>query len=199
MNKPLVTFLILSVLLSLFQVNAFSGEIVLYSFEKDPQGWEVPDWTLEKSDYVGEEVSISEFYVSDGKYSLELRADFPGGSDWRGAYAECTTGVSDWSIYDKLSADIYLPKETPHGLRARIILTVGDDWTWTEMNKSVSLVPGEWTIIKVDLSSDSLDWRRFVTDEFRKDVKKVGIRVESNGGVDYKGSIYIDNIKLSND
>jgi len=92
-------------------------------------------------------------------------------------------GVTDWT-------------DAPRGLRARLILTVGDDWKWSESNKALRLTPGEWTVIKVSLLADSLDWRRFITDEFRSDVKKIGLRIESNG-VPYEGSIFIDNITLS--
>jgi len=107
--------------------------------------------------------------------------------------------VTDWSPFRYLVVDIFLPKDAPHGLRARIILTVGEEWKWTEMNKSIPLTPGEWSIIKVDLGPDSLDWRRFIDDGFRSDVKKLGVRVESNGKIKYTGPIYIDKVKLSDE
>ncbi len=177
--------------------SILSKEIILYNFEKDPQGWEIPDWALEKEDHVAEEISISEFYASNGRYSLEVKANFEGLPGWRGAYIERVVDITDWSPFKYLSVDIFLPKDAPRGLRARIILTVGEEWKWTEMNKSVPLTPGEWTVIKVDLMPESTDWRRFITDEFRADVKKLGIRIESNGKIAYKGPIYIDNVKLS--
>jgi hypothetical protein len=40
-------------------------------------------------------------------------------------------------------------------------------------------------------------WRRFIDDGFRADVKKLGVRIESNGKISYRGPIYIDNVKLS--
>jgi hypothetical protein len=199
MKRFLPPLFALALLFAFARADADSREIVLYSFENGPEGWEIPDWTFEKKDYVGKEVSISEFYSSEGKYSFELKSEFAGEPGWRGAYAECANGVSDWSIYKWLSVDIYLPKEAPHGLKARIILTVGDEWKWSEMNKAVPLAPGEWTVIKVNLKPDSLDWRRFITDEFRSDVKKIGVRIESNGGIKYTGPVYIDNVRLFND
>ncbi|MFA6079129.1 MAG: hypothetical protein WC779_05225 [Candidatus Omnitrophota bacterium] len=176
---------------------SFSREILLFSFEKDPQGWEVPDWAIGKKDHVVQEIGISEFQASAGKYALEASVDFPNEPGWKGAYVERVVDVTDWSPFKYLTADVFLPKEAPRGLRARIILTVGDEWKWTEMNKSIMLTPGEWTVLKVDLSADSLNWKSFITDSFRSDVKKIGIRVESNGNVQYKGPIYIDNIRLS--
>ena len=59
------------------------------------------------------------------------------------------------------------------------------------------LAPGEWTVISVDLTPESMNWRKFITDEFRSDVRKLGVRIESNGKIAYKGPVYIDNVKLS--
>lgn len=177
---------------------SISKEITLYNFEKDPQGWEIPDWAFAKKDNASEQIGISEFQASNGKYALELGVDFQVNEGWKGAYIERITDITDWSLFKYLYMDIFLPKEAPRGLRARIILTVGEDWKWSEMNKSIPLAPGEWTVLKVDLSGESLNWKRFITDEFRADVKKVGVRIESNGNVVYKGPVYIDNVRLLN-
>ena len=177
--------------------ESYAREIVLYSFEKDPQGWEMPDWALGKTDYIAKQIGISEFHASSGKYTLEVDAEFTGGPKWECAYVERVVDVTDWSPFQYLSVDVMLPKEAPQGLRVRIILTVGEGWKWTEMNRSFPLTPGEWTVVKADLGPDSLCWRRFIDDSFRADVKKMGIRVESNGKIAYKGPIYIDNVKLS--
>lgn len=176
---------------------SYSREIVLYSFEKDPQGWEIPDWAFGKKDHVAKQIGISEFQASDGTYSLQMDTEFSGTPAWEGAYVERIVDVTDWSPFSYLSVDIFLPKNAPLGLRARIILTIGDGWKWTEMNKSIPLTPGEWTVVKVDLTSESRAWRRFIDDSFRSDVRKLGVRVESNGKISYKGPVYIDNVKLS--
>jgi hypothetical protein len=93
--------------------------------------------------------------------------------------------------------DVLLPKEAPLGLRARVILTVGESWKWSESNKAFPLTPGEWTVMKLDLTPNSANWRKYLTDEFRSDIRKMGIRIESNGKIEYKGPVYIDNVKLS--
>lgn len=196
-EKRLIFIVLFSILfISFVQTSAFSKEIVLHNFENGPQGWAIPDWAIAKDDNAAQEVCVSEYYASEGTYSFELKVNFPGGSTWKGAYVECPVGVTDWTPFGWLSADIYLPPDAPRGLRAKVILTVGEKWEWTESNKSVRLTPGEWTVMRVNLLPESLDWRRFVTDEFRSDVKKIGIRIESNG-VAYTGSVFIDNIKLS--
>lgn len=198
--KIVKIFFILLITISYFTflpVVSHAKEVILYNFEKDLQGWEIPDWALAKNDHVAKQIGISEFYASAGKYALELDSEFNGSPTWEGAYVECLVDVTDWSPFNYLSVDIFLPKEAPHGLRARIILTVGDDWKWTEMNKTIPLAPGEWTTLKADLTANSMSWRRFIDDSFRGDVKKLGIRIESNGKITYKGPIYIDNVKLS--
>lgn len=194
--KIFFILLIIFIYSFIFPDPGYSRELVLYSFEKDPQGWEIPDWAFEKKDHVAQQVGISEFHSSHEGYSLQVDTEFTG-SGWQGAYVERIVDVTDWTPFKYLSVDIYLPKDAPRGLRGKIILTVGEDWKWTEMNKSVPLTPGEWTVITVDLAPDSMNWRMFITDSFRADVRKIGVRVESNGKIVYKGSAYIDNIKLS--
>lgn len=176
---------------------ACAREVTLYSFEKDPQGWDIPDWAVSKKDHVARSLSISEFHASSGKYALQVDVDFSGLPGWSGAYVERVIDVTDWSPFNSVSADILLPAGAPRGLRGKIILTVGEGWTWTEMNRSIPLTPGEWTVVKADLTPESMAWRRFIDDGFRADVKKMGIRVESNGKISYRGPIYIDNVKLS--
>lgn len=182
---------------AVFQENALAREFILYNFEKDPQGWEIPDWAMAKKDNAARQVGVSEFQASEGKYSLEFDVEFSGGPTWEGAYVERLCDVTDWSPFNSLSVEIFLPKDAPRGLRAKIVLTVGESWKWSEMNKTTPLSPGEWVVIKADLTPNSMNWRRFITDDFRADVRKLGIRIESNGKIAYKGPIYIDNVKLS--
>jgi len=175
--------------------TAYCEPKVLFSFEKDTEGWEIPNWCLEKSDYIAESIAVSNKFAKDGKSALEIMANFPGGK-WTAAYVEVQQ-FFDWTPYKTVSADIYLPKEAPMGLQAKIILTVGDDWSWTEMSRMVKLMPGEWVTVSAGLAPGVTDWRRTtVTDQFRSDVRKVGIRIESNMRPTYSGPIYIDNVKV---
>lgn len=194
-----IFFILLITIICSFFVSeaAYTKEFNLYGFEKDPQGWEIPDWAFEKPDHVARQLGISEFQASEGKYALQVDTNFTGGTSWEGAYVERVVDVSDWSPFKYLSIDVYLPKDAPRGLRAKIILSVGEDWKWTEANKGAPLTPGEWVVLKVDLTSNSANWRRFIDDSFRADIKKVGVRVESYGKIRYQGPIYLDNVKLS--
>ena len=142
-----------------------------------------------------EDIDASSEYASTGNESLEMIVDFPGGR-WTGAIVEIMQ-YFDWSDYSKIACDIYLPADAPLGLRAKMILTVGDSWKWVEMSRSYALKPGEWVTLTADLTPGSVDWRRIqVDDAFRQDVRKIDVRVESNNKPAYTGPIYIDNIRV---
>ncbi|NQU95633.1 MAG: hypothetical protein HQ549_05330 [Candidatus Omnitrophica bacterium] len=170
-------------------------EMVLFSFEKDEDGWEVPEWALDKDDHVAESIEISSDVASEGNSSLKVNSNFPG-RIWSAAIIEHEQ-YFDFSPYREIAVDVYITEDTPLGLRAKIILTVGDSWKWTEMTRSVPLIPGEWVTIRGDIGPGSYDWKRVLPDEtFRQDIRKIVVRVESNKRPVYKGPVYIDNLRI---
>jgi len=193
--KKVLCLLFLTVMVIGVPLMSFGEERVLYDFEDDIEGWEIPDWAYEQDDYVGETIEVSNDFASRGIGSLKLTSNFPGGS-WRGSVAEVMEYM-DWTPFSTVSVDLFIPPDGPLGLRAKMVLTVGDDWKWTEMSKSIKLKPGEWTTITANLLPGSMDWKRTnPTDEFRADVRKLDIRVESNRKPIYDGPVYIDNIRV---
>ena len=195
MKKVFFTAITCMVMMLVVSGSAFSADKVLFGFEEDAQGWEIPDWAYEQDDYVGEDIARSEDASKEGSASLALTVNFPG-KTWRGAVVEVME-YFDWTPYSSISCDMYLPKNAPNGMKAKMVLTVSDSWKWTEMSRSYVLKPGEWTHISANLKPGSNDWKRTKpTDEFRADVRKIAIRIESSKPV-YKGPIYIDNIILS--
>jgi hypothetical protein len=197
MKKMLIVVLMMGLVLTLSGL-ARAEEKVLFSFEKDKdtQGWEIPEWAMEQEDHVAKTVEESKDVAKDGKGSLKVMAVFPGKS-WTAAIVE-DFEYFDWTPYKAISADIYIPKEAPIGLKAKLILTVGENWKFTEMARSIPLVPGEWTAVTANLAPGSEDWKKTVVDDnFRKDVRKVAIRVESNKKPEYTGPLYIDNVRLT--
>ena len=183
-------------LLSLGATSISAAEIVIYSFEGTLEGWTIPDWAKSSADYVGLGCQPSQSQSHEGRYALELQTDFPGGH-WTGAYVERELEVTDWTPFSRLSVDMYLPPAAPQGLEGRMILSVGEQWTWTEMNQAVPLKPGEWTTLTVNLKPGSMDWKFFPNDAFRASVRKLGVRVESSGSPAYRGSVYLDNIRMA--
>lgn len=170
--------------------------LIVFDFEESLQNWGIPDWAKESADHVGQTVDLSQEVASHGTGSMQVFADFPGGR-WTGSYIEVLMYVTDWSPFGSMSVDVYLPPKTPRGLLARFILTVGEKWEWTEMNRPIPLEPGQWTTITANLKPGSLDWKFFPTEAFRKDIRKLGIRIESDKNPAYSGPIYLDNLRLS--
>ena len=170
-------------------------EIVIYGFEGGLEGWEIPDWARTSADYVGTEIAVSTDQAQEGASSLRLDVNFPGGR-WAGAYAERMVEVTDWSRFGTLTLSVYVPSDAPNGLQARMILTVGSDWTWTEMNRATALVPGEWTAMSAALKPGSMDWKFFPDEQFRSSIRKIGVRVESDKQPVYAGPVFVDNIRL---
>lgn len=194
MKKILVMALAVAMVLSVSSLVR-AEEKVLFGFEKDAQGWEIPEWALEQEDHVAKTVEASKDVAKEGKQSLKVMTAFPG-KIWSAAVVE-DFEYFDWTPYKGISADIYIPKDAPVGLKAKMILTVGESWKFTEQARSVALVPGEWVTVTGSLLPGSEDWKRTVVDDnFRKDVRKVSIRVESNKKPEYSGPIYIDNVRL---
>ena len=195
MSKTLMLASLLLLVMAGFCPEGVCAEKVLFGFEQATTAWTIPDWCLEKVDCVTEKAAVSKKFAKEGSSSLEITAKFPG-KRWTGAYVEVEE-YFNFTPYKQISADIFLPKEAPFGLKAKFILTVGEDWEWTEMSKLTTLVPGEWKTITASLIPGSNDWRQVeVTDAFRADVRKIGIRVDSNNQPVYSGPIYIDNIRL---
>lgn len=175
---------------------AHATEIVIYGFEQDQDGWTIPDWAKGSPDYVGKELAYSPDIAQEGVSSLKIWTDFPG-QRWAGAYVEREIEVTDWTPFNRLTVSVYVPEGAPAGLQGRVILTVGEQWQWTEMNRTVALMPKTWTAMTVSLKPGSMDWKFFPDESFRKAVHKIGVRIESNQGPAYSGPVFVDNIRLS--
>jgi len=170
-------------------------ERTYYDFERNLSGWEIPTWTEGKTDYVAQDIMVSKDVASKGSASLKVMSDFPGGT-WTASLVEIQQYL-DLSSYRVISLDMYIPEDAPVGLKAKIILTVGDNWKFVEMSRSVPLVPGEWVTVTGVIEPGSYDWKRVVPDaKFAEDVRKIAIRVESNRKPKYTGPIYIDNVRV---
>ena len=180
----------------LFSISAHAEDKVVFGFEKDTQGFEIPEWAMEQEDYVAKNIEVSKDVASEGKQSLKLDCAFPG-KVWTAALAE-DFEYFDWTPYKAISVDIYIPKTAPIGLKGKIVLTVGENWKFIEAAKSTQLIPGEWITVSAGLAPGSEDWKKTIVDDnFRKDVRKLAVRVESNKKPEYTGPIYIDNVRLT--
>lgn len=175
--------------------DPITEERTFYDFETpDLTGWGIPQWTLGKNDYVAERAVYSEEVASRGKGSMKVEADFPGGI-WTAALVEIQQYLN-LTNYRVLMADVYLPEDAPVGLTAKLIITVGENWKFIEMNRSYPLMPGEWVQITASIEPGSYDWKRVVPDnKFAEDIRKIAVRVESNQRPKYKGPFFVDNVR----
>jgi predicted small lipoprotein YifL len=170
-------------------------ERTFYDFEDDIDAWEIPMWALGKSDYIAKDAVHSTEVASKGKGSLKVSTDYTGGR-WLAALVEIQQYLN-LSKYRVISADLYLPPDAPKGIKVKVILTVGDNWKFVEMARSIPLIPGEWTTITANIEPGSYDWKRVVPDEeFAEDVRKISLRIVSNHKPKYTGPIYIDNVRV---
>jgi hypothetical protein len=166
-----------------------------FDFETDLAGWEIPAWAASKNDYVAREITISGDKASSGASSMKIKVDFPV-EIWSAGLVEIQQYL-DLSHYRVLSVDLFLPEDAPVGLKSRFVLTVGDNWKFVEMNRSVPLIPGEWITLSASVEPGSYDWKRVVPDDqFSKDIRKIAVRVESNRQPVYSGDVYIDNLRV---
>ena len=156
MKKLIVVTMALAVAALFSAINASAEDKVVFGFEKDTQGFEIPEWALEQEDHVAKSIEVSDEVAKEGKKSLKMMANFPG-KTWTAALVE-DFEYFDWTPYKEVSVDIYIPAEAPVGLKGKIILTYGENWKWTEMSRGIDIAPGEWLTITANLLPGSEDW-----------------------------------------
>jgi hypothetical protein len=154
--------------------------ILTYSFEDGDDGWKLsPDWAGGKS------VAQSSDQANDDASSLGLTATYTGGSWQEAGVSIQPAGGVDWSGYETVSVDIYLPTgDTVTDFITQVFTKTGADWAWTN-SADTALVPGEWTTVTVPL--DGLG--------DLSAINEFGVKIGTSTGV-LDGTIYIDNVRL---
>jgi hypothetical protein len=150
----------------------------LYSFEPDTEGWVLADfWTAVTA------AEHSSEMANAGESSLALTSSFSG-TEWQegGAFVDVPEGT-DWSAYDQLTADVYVPEGADNFL-AQVFTKTGDEWTWTNTS-DFPLVAGQWNTITADLS----------TLGDLTNVREVGIKIGTSSTA-FEGTFYVDNVSL---
>ncbi|MFH1665876.1 MAG: hypothetical protein ABIA77_07010, partial [Candidatus Omnitrophota bacterium] len=106
--------------------GAIAGRgLLLFDFETSLDGWEIPSWALAKDDHVAKHpLTITKHRSSNGRNSLMVEAEFPQ-IKWTAAHVEVQQ-FFDFTGYDLISADVYIPSNTTNRLRGKIILTTGE-------------------------------------------------------------------------
>ena len=84
--------------------TSYKNVSVLFDFEYDSESWEIPDWAMDKSDYIATGLNHVTGLGSTGKGSLEIQTDFPG-SFWSGAIIELAQYIS-FEGFEKISGSL---------------------------------------------------------------------------------------------
>ncbi|MBD3426740.1 MAG: hypothetical protein GF409_05875 [Candidatus Omnitrophica bacterium] len=202
-------------------------EEIRFDFEQSQEGWKIPDWAFYQGDHVAISTEVTAEEASSGENSLQVDCEFPG-NRWAAALVEFKVekglpflGLEgyeeikkleylDLTGYKNISVDVYLPRKAPAGLiQARIILTVGEGWLFTEMRYAVPLERGKWTTIQAKLDTpedESSEWKGRKEKKLihhQDKVRKIAIRIEYDAapphriGRKYHGPIYIDNLLIN--
>ena len=206
--RLLARILVVFVVFSIQVLALATPEEIRFTFDEGIEGWKVPDWAFEKRDYVAGEVQLTEKKVKSGSGALEIKCDFPG-NRWTAALVELE-GNMDFSPYDEMSVDIFIPRGAPKGFfKARFVMTVGVGWHFIEMREPVELMPGKWITLKTKIEKEELmvsSWRGRGERRLFKHidaVKKVAVRIEYDAspphtiGGRYHGPIFMDNMVIS--
>lgn len=149
----------------------------LYSYETDEEGFVIVDFWAG-----GLGVAVADAIASDGEQSLAVTSSFSG-TEWAESGAMLATGGVDWSAYDTLSVDVFVP-EGSENLLSQIFIQTGEDWTWANTG-DIALVAGEWTTVTAnlaDLGDMSL-------------VQQFGVKVGTSA-MAFEGEYYVDNWRL---
>jgi hypothetical protein len=193
----------------LSQVLSFaSEEDIRFTFDEKTEGWDVPDWAFEQKDYVAGEVKISRQEMNEGPGSLEAICDFPG-NRWAAALVELERDM-DLTEYQKISADIFIPRTAPKGFfKARFVLTAGVGWHFIELREPIDLIPGKWVTLSADIEKEEMvvsAWKGRGERQLYKHlslIKKIAFRIEYDAspphmtGGRYYGPVFIDNVMIS--
>jgi hypothetical protein len=156
-----------------------SEETLLNGFEADTEGFALADYWAG-----GTGLAVSTDAASEGAQSLALTLNVTGGGSWQegGAFVQPEGGL-DWSAYDQLAVDVFVP-EGADGFLSQIFAKTGADWTWAN-TPDTPLVGGEWTTVTADLSA--------LGDMTA--VNEYGVKVGSSTGA-LDGDVLIDNVRL---
>jgi len=169
-------------------------ETVLYAFEKGLQGFGLPSTQEgEEEEQAARDISWQRWTDADeeedhGRGSLrvdiEVRSNF-----WQRAMPQVMAYDSDWRPLKALTFEAKLPKDAPEGLAATPFMMFRWWKDWFQAVEQTPLAPGKWTKILLDLT------RYDIGPEKLRKVSSMGLFIWGTASGDYKGPVYIDNIR----
>ena len=174
---------------------ARTEERLLYGFERADHGWTVGSSEDPKSAWPGlprgAATGIKRTAAPQGKSALLLQAALPG-QLW--AHVEPD---ANWSAYDSILFDVYLPPHAPKWIQLLAVIRDRDLW-WYQAMPLIWLEPGKWQTVRLDVSPSSVEWKAQnhmkAWDGYATQmVRLFGVRFFSHAA--FRGAILMDNVR----
>ena len=176
--KNILGFIVIMVSVMVFQLvtvietHVFGQEpSVLFTFDNDTEGW---------AGYEGP-VSHVEQPTADGNGSLRVNVSLVG-RGWSDNTFESPEMNKDFSQYREIRIQVFIPPQSPPGLKGQIFTKSGQNWTWRD-NGWKPLRQGRWTTFSIP--SSRIQHINYV--------RTIGIKIGSNSS--YNGEAYIDKVE----
>lgn len=172
-------------------VRVIGDKIIFESFEDDKTEWDKAKWETQA---VG--VKLSKDWSSDGKQSLQLIFRDVTSSN-KASYA--LEGDFDWSKVNRFYVDVYNP--TGKTILINLALSTGEGWIWYESPDKV-INEKEVKDVEFDLNAknfkcEATNWNYSSYVKNKDKVKRICIQVLAPAGETLSGSIYIDNLRIT--
>lgn len=158
------------------------------------------DWTTCALDKGSQKVALSTDRAAGGKSSLAITGTLPGG------FGVSYVPWDDWTGYETLSFDLYVPKGTPKEFDVWVYLK-DKQYYWYQTapfraaNGKVlsSFKPGTWMKVKLDVSPTATIWKpgghRKAWERTLYYPREFGVRFFSRSK--WSGTVYLDNVQLT--
>jgi hypothetical protein len=161
-------------------------------FEDDAAAtrWSLAAWADAGLDESGAVMAVAPTAsgATEGEAALAVPLRFAG-QGYAQAFVSRETS-EDLGAAAAVAIDVTVPPDAP-ALGAKIILTLGPGYAWTEPNTAQPLAPGATTTVRLDLAGavdPPVDPALFA------DVRGIGLKVDASGAT-WRGAISIDNLR----
>lgn len=163
-------------------------EVLVDGFEGLTTPWKILTYSKATA------ASLSKEYASEGKQSLKLDYNFPGGTST--AEVGWIFGLSDWTKVDRIVVDIYVPTEN----RYRYGIVVGSDRWYSSVIKRLKQgwnMNVTYSLNENIYGTEANSWDASGPLSVKTDVNFLGFIFE--GSTKERSSVYFDNLRFYGD
>lgn len=177
-------------LLALPAPGLSAQDALRFDFETGAGQWEVIDYTGSSRPPELQQIKDT---AGNPTTAAKLDAVFPGET------GICLPKPMNWTGYERLSVDVFLPQEAPND--CQLIAYVRDaDLNWYQAIRLSPLPPGMWSTVTFDASDTSERWAfkghfRPWDGYVKQEIQELGLKLISKKT--YKGTAFLDNVRLT--